>query len=561
LNHAGAFAISKILTLLYQSLAMKRITKLLLAILTGLLMTFGWPEHGFPLLLFAGLVPLMLVEHEQWKNRKDNSWFGIFGYSYLAFLVWNALTTYWINGSTLVGAIAAIVLNTMFMSIVFTAFHITHRVMRGGTSSYLALIGYWMSFEYLHLRWDLNWPWLNLGHGFAAYNRWIQWYEYTGVFGGTLWILLVNILIFFILRDIFEKAVLKRALWLRSAIIVLFIAVPIIVSLIMYRNYVEKSSPVDVVVIQPNIDPYNEQYELGPAVILERMLTLARSKADSNTQFIVCPESALQEYVWEDRFEQSQSLRTLRQFNRQYKQLSFVTGMSTRKLYEDGEPLSLTARKFKDAEKYYDSYNTALFVKHDSTFQKYHKSKLTPGVEKMPYPRLFKFLENYAIDLGGTVGSLGIDDVRMPFIVNDTLRIAPCICYESVYGEFMNGFIRNGANLIFVITNDGWWGNTPGHRHHLLFSSIRAIETRRSIARSANTGISCFINQRGDIQQRTAYWTPVAIRQQINANDYLTFYVRYGDYLGRIGLLVAGLMALLSISFGIRNRSAMLKSH
>jgi apolipoprotein N-acyltransferase len=540
---------------------MKRITKLLLALLTGLLMTFGWPEHGFPLLLFFGFVPLLLVEHEQWKNRKGNSWFGVFGYAYLAFLVWNALTTYWIYNSTLVGAIAAIVLNTLFMALVFTAFHITHRNMISGKGRYLALIGYWLSFEFLHLRWDLNWPWLNLGNGFAAYNKWIQWYEFTGIFGGTLWILLANILIFFVLRDAFEKKITKRLFWIRSGIIVLLIAVPLIISFVMYRNYNEKTVPVDVVVVQPNVDPYNEQYELEPAVILGRMLALAQMKADSNTQFVVCPESALQEYVWEDRFEQSQSLRSLRQFNSQYKQLSFVTGMSTRKFFEEGEPLSLTARKFRNREGYYDSYNTALFVRHDSTFQKYHKSKLTPGVEKMPYPQLFKFLENYAIDLGGTIGSLGTDKERKPFVVNDTLRIAPCICYESVYGEFMNGFIRNGANLIFVITNDGWWGNTPGHRQHLLFSSLRAIETRRSIARSANTGISCFINQRGDIQQRTAYWAPAVIRQQINANTGLTFYVKYGDYIGRIGLLLAALMFLLTISFGIRNRSAWPKNN
>lgn len=542
-------------------MVMKRITKLLLAILTGLLMTFGWPEHGFPLLLFAGFVPLLLVENEQWKNRTENSWFGIFGYAYLAFMVWNGLTTYWIYGSTVVGAIAAVVLNSLFMTLVFTLFHITRRNMIDGKGSYLALAGYWLSFEFLHLRWDLNWPWLNLGHGFGAYNQWIQWYEYTGVFGGTLWVLLVNILIFFVVRDIIGRKVKKQILLRRSLVIALLITLPVIISLIMYSNYQEKQAPVDVVVVQPNVDPYNEQYELEPAVILQRMIDLAQTKTDSNTQFIVCPESALQEYVWEDRFEQSQSLRSLRQFNRQYKQVSFITGMSTRKLFEEGEQLSATARKFKDAEKYYDSYNTALFVKHDSTFQKYHKSKLTPGVEKMPYPHLFKFLEKYAIDLGGTIGSLGIDEYRSPFAVNDSLNIAPCICYESVYGEFMNGFIRNGANLIFVITNDGWWGNTPGHRQHLLFSSIRAVETRRSIARSANTGISCFINQRGDIQQRTGYWTQAVIRQEINACSKITFYVRYGDYIGRIGLLTAGLMLLLTISFSIRKRSALQKNH
>ena len=87
--------------------------------------------------------------------------------------------------------------------------------------------------------------------------------------------------------------------------------------------------------------------------------------------------------------------------------------------------------------------------------------------------------------------------------------------------------------MIFIITNDGWWGNTAGHKQHLHYASLRAIETRRSIARSANTGISAFINQRGDIEQATEYWEPAVIQGTIRANDQMTFYGRHGDYLAR----------------------------
>ncbi len=173
----------------------------------------------------------------------------------------------------------------------------------------------------------------------------------------------------------------------------------------------------------------------------------------------------------------------------------------------------------------------------------------------MPLIHYLPFIENFAIDLGGTVGSLGMNPDQTPFSINDNLKIAPVICYESVYGEFLNRFIQNGANVIFVITNDGWWGNTAGHRQHMLFSVLRAIETRRSVARSANTGISCFINQRGDISQRTDYWVPAVIREKINANDKITFYVKYGDYIGRIFMLVAGLFLLLTISTAMRKRN------
>src|SRR5574343_444659 len=73
------------------------------------------------------------------------------------------------------------------------------------------------------------------------------------------------------------------------------------------------------------------------------------------------------------------------------------------------------------------------------------------------------------------------------------LKLAPAVCYESVYGDFMAKYIRSGAEVICIITNDGWWGNTPGHRQHLAYAKLRAIETRKQIIRSANTGISCFV--------------------------------------------------------------------
>ena len=122
--------------------------------------------------------------------------------------------------------------------------------------------------------------------------------------------------------------------------------------------------------------------------------------------------------------------------------------------------------------------------------------------------------------------------------------MAPVICYESIFGEYVTGYVQKGAELIFIITNDGWWKNTPGYKQHMSFARLRAIETRRSIARSANTGISCFINQRGDVSQPTGWWVDAAIKGTINANDEITFYVKYGDYIARISLFVSALLLL-----------------
>jgi apolipoprotein N-acyltransferase len=81
------------------------------------------------------------------------------------------------------------------------------------------------------------------------------------------------------------------------------------------------------------------------------------------------------------------------------------------------------------------------------------------------------------------------------------------------------------------MTNDGWWDDTPGYHQHLAYGSLRAIETRKPIARSANTAISCFIDIRGDVQQPQKWWDSVAIRQKLITTNALTFYTRHGDYI------------------------------
>src|SRR5207253_1586153 len=151
--------------------------------------------------------------------------------------------------------------------------------------------------------------------------------------------------------------------------------------------------------------------------------------------------------------------------------------------------------------------------------------------EKMPYPRIFGFLEKYAISLGGSSGSLGVENDRTVFQAQDKTIIATAICYESVYGGFLSRDMQQGAQLLFIITNDGWWANTPGYRQHMQYARLRAIEFRKSVARSANTGISCFINQRGDVLKKTEWWKPDAISEVLLKNKIKTFYARHGDYL------------------------------
>lgn len=520
---------------------------LLLSVLSGLLLSISWTKNGFPFFLFFAFVPLLIIENKIYEKQKHSS--AIIPYSLITFSIWNLLTTYWIYYSAAIGLISAVIINTLFMTLCFWLFHFTHKVIGKGNSHFIGLIAYLLTFEFIHFRWDLNFPWLNLGNGFASYPEWIQWYEFTGVFGGSFWILCINILIFILIKDYYSNSYNNKTQIINFAFLALLIIVPSIYSFIRYYNYSEKENPVNVVVVQPNLDPYTEQYNINPLEITANMLRLAESKGDKNVDLIAFPESSIQEYCNEDELENSPSLMQIKQFLSKYPSAGVLAGISTNKFYLSKE--TSTARKLTNSDGYYDAFNTAILINQKGDFSIHHKSKLTPGVEIMPFSKYLTFIEKFALDLGGTVGSLGNDKVQKPLVLNENLKVAPIICYESVFGEFCSEFTRNGANIFCVITNDGWWGNTAGHRQHLTFSTLRAIENRRSVARSANTGISCFVNQRGDIIKPTKYWVEDAAYCKLNTNDKITFYAVFGDYIGRIAVLVAVLMLLRTFSLNI----------
>jgi len=522
----------------------------LLSVVSGILLSLAWPERGFAGLLFLSFVPMLLLEEFVEKNPGRFIKFSVLLFSYPGFLVWNILTTWWILNSTLIGAVLANLLNALFMSIIFQAFHWTKKKVISRIPSYAALICFWVAFEYLHLNWDLNWPWLNLGNGFSSYYKWVQWYEYTGTFGGTIWVLIANIMIYELLLNIKNKN--SKFINQYSIFIILWLFSPIVISYIIYANYKEKKDPMNFVVVQPNIDPYSEQYSLPPSEVIGRIMNLAGPQISAATNFLVAPESAIQENMWENDLRTFASIRLVKQIIGEYPQLNILIGGSTFYAFKAGEPIPRTARKFTDVDKYYNAYNTAIMINAIDTLQLYHKSKLTPGVEILPSFKGFKWLENYAIDLGGTVGSLGMDSVRKVYTTVNAVPVGPVICYESIFGEFFAKFVKNGAQIMIIITNDGWWGNTAGHRQHFNFAHLRAIETRRSIARSANTGISAFINQRGDAHQVTRYWESAVIKGTLNANSKITYYVKHGDYIARYLTVMGGLILFFTLFFSLK---------
>lgn len=524
---------------------MSRIIRYILSVSTGILLSLAW--LGFPgWVLFFAFFPLLLLENFFETNKNEFRGVSFWGHAFLTFLIWNGLSTWWIAYATVAGAVMAIIANSFLMSLVWWLGHTARRYFKANLG-YLALAVFWISFEYFHFHWDIEWPWLNLGNGFANNVKMIQWYEYTGILGGTVWVLALNMILFNIFMGI-RNALPRRQIVYSAGGFLILLLVPWLFSRSVYRSYQERGNPLNVVIVQPNIDPYNEAYDVqAENRKLQKFVMLAETKMNDNTDLVVGPETVFERYPdWNvDRLESNYQFRQLADWLWNYPKAELIFGTSASKIYPDAESASSTARQSNQV--FYDVFNSAVFINRNDSGDVYHKSIHVPGVEKMPFRNYLGFLRDWVIDLGGTTGSLGRQEEPSNFALKNGVEVAPVICYESVFGAYLSRFVQKGAGLIVVITNDGWWRNTPGYKQHLSYSRLRAIETRRSVARSANTGISCFVNQRGDVLQPTSWWEEAAIEGTVNLNDKITFYVKHGDFIARVAMFMAVLILLFLV--------------
>lgn len=528
---------------------------ILLSILSGLLLWIAWPPTPYTtLLLFAGLVPMLLAMENIIQSATVNKGKKLYWTTFLGFFIWNTLSIYWVYNSLKdAGTVAAIFislvpysLGPLLMSLAcWMYYRLRLKISRG--KALIGLVIFWIGYEYLHQNWDLNFPWMTLGNGFAVSHSWIQWYEYTGVYGGTIWIWAINILLFLIYISFAENMKGKARLKL-SAMAAAVLILPLSFSLYRYYSYEEQPNPSNVVVVQPNIDPYGKSGNVPHAEQLRILTHLSNSLAQPNTEYFIWPETALSADMDEDAIRHNPQFEQVQQFISKYRNGNVLTGAETHKLYNTRKTTS--ARPADPSGRlFFDSFNTAINIENSAQVQIYHKSKLVPGAEELPFGDYLSFLKPVFEHLGGSTGGYGKQAEAGVFYSQSGIGVDPVICYESIWGEYVAQSVKKGAQFIAIITNDGWWENTSGKDQHLDYAKLRAIETRRWVARSANTGISAFINQRGDVVQHSGWWVQAVLKQDINLNSDLTFYTRFGDYLPK----GASLLTVIGIFYVIFN--------
>lgn len=537
-----------------------KFTSILLALLSGILLWLGWPTYGFAGLLLIAFVPLLLSEKRIRNSSTKRKAGKVFLHSYLTFFIWNIATTYWLYFSTPFGMWFAVLANAALMSLVFLGYHLLARkATQGAALTFLACL--WISFERMHLEWDFSWPWLNLGNGFSEVTSWIQWYEYTGTFGGSLWIWLVNIVVFLSVLSFRESGLISKRKFIikRSAVLLSLIITPIIISQIVVFELpsFQKGGGTDVVIVQPNIDPYSQKYYTTNDSIVKVIMNLVEPEMDGFTDLIITPETVLADNVRLsnlDQLEYDRSVNQIRAALYDYPNVYYLGGISIAEIFTDTTRVTTQTNVASDGKTLYNDYNSAMFLAATDSLQVYHKSKLVVGVENFPYKNILQpLLGDAMLDLGGTVATKTTQKKRSVFQIKNQTKVAPIICYESVYGEYVTDYVKNGAQFLAIITNDAWWGNTQGHQQHLSLARLRAIENRRWIARSANTGISAIIDERGNILESLAYDTEGVIKGTVYPKTKITFYTTHGDYIARI----ASLMGLFVLLFSVFRRGKM----
>jgi apolipoprotein N-acyltransferase len=285
---------------------------------------------------------------------------------------------------------------------------------------------------------------------------------------------------------------------------------------------------------------------------------------DRPTDLIIWPETAIPFYITQPR--NGEHLVKLYSFL-DYTKSALLTGFPMIEEYVDRASAPHDAKPIKGSSAAYRNYNASMVIWKDSSgYQQdhYYKQKLVPLGEKVPFVDLIPILGDFIkwqVGIGSwNTGfqkrpqSLPLHSVDSTASIQDTAKLWTMICYESVYPSFVRQFVKNGAQMLVVITNDGWYGKSSGPHQHNQFAVLRAVENRRWIARSANTGISCVIDDKGRILKETDLFVRASITDDIPLLSEQTIYTRFGDWLAIPCMWITGGFALFSVVQYYRTR-------
>ncbi len=530
-------------------------SKLALGAVSGLLLGFSFPPFHFEWLAFVALVPFLYAIDDA-PNYKE-----VFKLTYFSFLVFNIITIYWVGGWAtgadpflLIGGAALVIGHPLFFAVPMLVYHFIQK--RLGRKPAIFLFPFlYLSFEHLHSITQVAFPWLTLGYSQAYNLADIQFASYTGLFGVSLQILIVNVLFFYALTEWMKNPKeYKRRAGTSFAMALLVVIIPEIHGLIVLNgaNKIQYRKTLRVSVVQPNINPY-AKWEESPNQILRTYEDETKAVLKSDPELIVWPETAIPFYILLPPFHYD--LESLKSFI-DTTGIPLLSGVPLAHYFADSTEAGPTSHYDEFMNQYYDAYNgAALFQPNSNKYQTYGKIILVPFGERIPYADAVPFLiKPLKWGVGISNWSRGKDTTV--FKLRSGLRFSTAICYESVFPGYIRDFVKKGADFLVIITNDGWYGTSSGPYQHAAYAIFRAIENRRAVVRAANTGISEFLDPYGRyIGRLTSLDEKATLSATIPIDSEMTFYTEHGNWIAHLAESIASASILLGLFLKFRQKS------
>lgn len=424
---------------------------------------------------------------------------------------------------------------TMVLPVILTA--ICYRVIKSEWAL-LCLPIFWLSYEYLFGLSEFAYNWTNLGLGLSEYPSLIQAYDVTGIAGGGFIILTINVLVFLIFRSTSGKTKMSSGIVLCSLFSLILISG---MDARLGKEIRNTSNKISVAIIQPNYNSYAKLTETSLDTQLKIITNLIDS-VDSNEKvdLFVIPEGFLNgigsRRIVINKLDSTYAVKYLKVIA-QKKNAAILTGFIGNIVYPNKVEATATAVPIINGL-YADSFNAAMLITPAGRTQYYAKYKLVPFMERVPYLSFFSGLENLRFSINQASSSYGKLENQSSFSYKD-LNIIPVICLETIFPDYVRNYANTGGNLIVVLANETWVGDSFGYKQNTYYTSPLAISLNRSVVRAGNSGISTFIDKQGNMGQKIDWNEQGVLIGEVHLNKEKSFYSLYGDYFGRISVVLS----------------------
>jgi apolipoprotein N-acyltransferase len=469
-------------------------------IVTGVLLVLSLPKPDFYPLVWIALAPLLFA------IARQNAPLKVVFSSYAAGLVFFAGTFYWITETmTIFGGLSfplAVGVGLLFAVVyalyfVLFALGLHLAIRRFGTRGLFFAAPLWVAVELLRAHVFSGFPWMLSGYALVPYEGVLQIVTWTGIYGLSFIATAVNSLIAY-------GAIHRSKSWLGAAALVIAILwfLPIL-------GETPSNAPLEVRLVQTNI-PLDQPWKKPASDGLLNELAALSTQDGSKTRLVVWPETPAPFYLNEDA-----DFRSRMQHIAQKLGAYFLVG-------------------YIDAIGEGPTNSAAMLNPQGEVVSRYDKMHLVPFGEYVPFKRLLFFAESLTRQVGDFMP--GAEYTLSPL---DRHRISTAICYESIFPDLVRQFVKRGSELLVVITNDGWFGESSAPFQHLRMGVVRSVENRRYMVRVANTGISAIIDPYGRIVGRTPIGVRTTLDGTVRYRSDRTFYTQYGDVFAYANALVA----------------------